>query len=189
MRGRFGRIAARGPRPLMDTLDSTDAHILRLLQADGRMKRKDVADAVGLSLPSVSERMKKLEERGVIAGYHAVVDAKRVGVDVAAFVRVAVDGSAHYAAFVEAAAAMPEVQELHAITGEGSHLLKVRVRNTSALEALLGALQRLPGVHGTQTSIVLSTPKETRVLPVERPSAATTDGRPQTADDRQRTAD
>ncbi len=148
----------------MERLDPIDVGILRLLQQDGRAKRTEIADIVGLSLPAVSERMRKLEERGVISGYHAHIDARRVGVDVAAFVRVGVDGSDHYDGFVETAAAMPEVQEVHAITGDGSHLLKVRVRNTSELERLLGALQRLPGVHATQTSIVLSTPKETPAL-------------------------
>ena len=151
----------------MDKIDPTDAHILHLLQTRGRIKRKDIAEEVGLSLPSVSERMRKLEERGVVTGYHAALDPKRLHVDVTAFVRVSVDGSAHYAAFVEAARALDEVQELHAITGEGSHILKVRTRNTTTLEALLAAIQRLPGVRATQTSIVLSTPKETRYLRAE----------------------
>lgn len=148
----------------MDRLDPTDVQILHLLQTNGRVKRKDVAEAVGLSLPSVSERMRKLEERGVITGYHAHLDPKRLHVDVAAFVRVSVDGSAHYADFVEATSAMDEVQEVHAITGEGSHLLKVRTRNTTMLEGLLAAIQQLPGVRASQTSIVLSTPKETSYL-------------------------
>jgi Lrp/AsnC family leucine-responsive transcriptional regulator len=160
----------------VERLDPIDIGILRVLQEDGRAKRTEIADAVGLSLPAVSERMRKLEERGVIAGYHAHVDARRVGVDVAAFVRVAVDGSDHYETFVDAAVAMPEVQEVHAITGDGSHLLKVRVRSTSDLERLLGALQRLPGVHGTQTSIVLSTPKETPALTIEDRSALVENG-------------
>ena len=151
--------------------------ILRLLQEDGRAKRTEIAETVGLSLPAVSERMRKLEERGIVAGYHAHVDARRVGIDVAAFVRVGVDGSDHYDEFVEAAAAMPEVQEVHAITGEGSHLLKVRLRNTSELERLLGALQRLPGVHATQTSIVLSTPKETPCLALEEGELRIENGR------------
>ncbi len=152
----------------MDALDAADARILDLLQQHGRLKRIELAERVGLSTAAVGERMRKLEERGLIAGYHAHLDAKRLGLDVAAFVRVAVDGSANYAAFVAAATAMPEVQEVHAITGEGSHLLKVRGPNTTALERLLAALQRLPGVHGTATSIVLSTPKETPFLPVGR---------------------
>ena len=164
----------------MEPLDSADARLLDLLQQHARLKRTELGERVGLSAPAVSERMRKLEERGVVTGYHAHLDAKRLGLDVAAFVRVAVDGSANYAAFVEAATAMPEVQELHAITGEGSHLLKVRVRNTTELERLLAALQRLPGVHGTATSIVLSTPKETPYLDVEpapAPEAAGGDGR------------
>lgn len=150
----------------MEKLDATDVHILDLLQRDGRIKRKDVAEAVGLSLPSASERMRKLEERGVVTGYHATLDAKRLGVDVTAFVRVSVDGSEHYAAFIAAVTGLDAVQELHSITGEGSHLLKLRVRDTSALEQTLGQLQALPGVRGTQTSIVLSTLKETRHLAV-----------------------
>lgn len=150
----------------MERLDATDAHILDLLQKEGRIKRNQIAEAVGLSLPSASERMRKLEERGVITGYHATLDAKRLGVDVTAFVRVSVDGSEHYPAFIAAVEAMDEVQELFSITGEGSHLLKVRVRNTSALEQLLARLQALPGMRGTQTSLVLSSLKETRYLPV-----------------------
>lgn len=148
----------------MDRLDATDAHILNLLQADGRVRRTTVAESVGLSLPSASERMRKLEERGLVTGYHAVLDAKRLGLDVTAFVRILSSGSEHYEAFVAAVVAMDEVLELHSITGEGSHIVKARVRDTSALEALLGRLQALPGVRGTQTSIVLSTRKETRAL-------------------------
>ena len=148
----------------MDRLDATDAHILDLLQADGRIKRTTIADAVGLSLPSVSDRMRKLEERGVIVGYHAVVDAHALGRDVTAFVRILSTGSEHYDTFVDAVTAMDEVLELHSITGEGSHMVKARVRDTRALEGLLGRLQALPGVRGTQTSIVLSTRKETRAL-------------------------
>lgn len=160
----------------MERLDPIDVAILQHLQEDGRAKRTEIADAVGLSLPAVSERMRKLEERGIVSGYHAHLDARRVGIDVAAFVRVAVDGSDHYAGFVDAAVAMPQVQEVHAITGEGSHLLKVRVRSTSELERLLDALQRLSGVHATQTSLVLSTPKESPSLSLEEPAAVATNG-------------
>ncbi len=151
----------------MEKIDSIDAQILDLLQKDGRMKRTELAEAVELSVPSVSERMRKLEERGVITGYHAVVDPTRLHVDIAAFVRVISTGSDHYSEFIEAVTAMDEVQELHSITGEGSHILKVRVRNTAALESLLGRIQHLPGVRGTQTSLVLSSLKEARYLKVE----------------------
>ena len=135
-----------------------------MLQENGRLKRSRIAEEVGLSVPSVSERMRKLEERGVITGYHAVVDAKRLHIDITAFIRVMVDRSEHYPAFVESVSAMEEVMEVHSITGEGSHILKVRTRNTTALERLLSRLQAIAGVHGTSTSIVLSSYKESRVI-------------------------
>lgn len=151
----------------MDRIDEMDARILELLQERGRIKRNEISEAVGMSVPSVSDRMRKLEERGIIQGYHAVVDARRVGYDISAFIRVMVDRSNHYALFVERASALPEVQEVHSITGEGSHILRVLVRNTAALERLLGTIQEWPGVHGTSTSIVLSSFKDTRSVPVE----------------------
>ncbi len=152
---------------MADRLDEIDTQILELLQDNGRMKRNEIAEHVGLSLPSVSERMRKLEERGVIEGYHASLSPKRLNYDIAAFIRVRVDGSKNYEAFIERATAMPEVLEVHSITGEGSHLLKVRLKNTGALERFLYQIQRWPGVHGTLTSMVLSTFKESSRLPVE----------------------
>lgn len=149
----------------MDRIDETDVRILDMLQADGRVKRNQIAEAVGLSLPSVSDRMRKLEERGVITGYHAVLDAKRLHYDITAFIRVMVDGSDRYADFVGRAKELDEIQEVHSITGEGSHILKVRTRNTTSLERLLSTIQAWPGVHGTSTSIVLSSFKETRAIP------------------------
>ena len=151
----------------MDKIDETDAHVLRLLQTQGRIKRNKVAEAIGLSVPAASERMRKLEERGVVTGYHATVDARRLGFDVTAFIRVSSASSEHYDEFIETVTSFDAVQELHSITGDGSHILKVRVRNTSALERLLADVQRIPGVRGTQTSIVLSTQKESSVLPAE----------------------
>ncbi len=152
---------------MTDRIDDIDVHILTLLQKHGRIKRTDISEAVGLSPPAVSERMRKLEERGVLTGYHATVDAKKLHVDITAFIRVRVDGSEHYPAFVEAVAAMDEVLEMHSITGEGSHILKVRTKNTTTLEKLLSRLQALGGVSGTSTSIVLTSFKETRAIPAE----------------------
>ncbi len=148
----------------MERIDDIDVKILTLLQDNGRMKRNRIAEEVGLSVPSVSERMRKLEERGVITGYHAVLDAKRLHVDITAFIRVMLEGSEYYRDFVDRAAEMDEVLEVHSITGEGSHILKIRTRNTTTLERLLSRIQAWPGVHGSSTSIVLSTFKETREL-------------------------
>lgn len=151
----------------MDRIDEIDVKILSLLQENGRMKRNAIAEKVGLSLPAVSERMRKLEDRGVISGYYAVVDAKRLHLDITAFIRVMVDGSGRYPELVEQACVSDEILEVHSITGQGSHILKIRTRNTTTLERLLSRIQSWPGVNGTATSIVLSTYKETRSLPVQ----------------------
>lgn len=152
---------------MTERIDEIDVKILTFLQESGRMKRNAIAEAVNLSVPSVSERMRKLEERGVISGYHAVLDPKRLHYDITAFIRVMVDGSLHYPEFVDRVMSLPEVLEVHSITGEGSHILKIRTRNTTTLERLLSILQSLTGVHGTSTSIVLSTYKETREVQVK----------------------
>ncbi len=142
-------------------LDEIDQKILDILPSAGRTHRNNLAEVVGLSLPSVSERLRKLEENGYIRGYAAVVDPKKLGKDITAFIVVIVDSSKHYHAFIEHAAAVDEILECHAITGEGSHLLKVRTQNTASLERLLAKIQSWNGVTGTRTQLVLSTTKET----------------------------
>lgn len=122
---------------------------------------------MGLSLPSVSERLRKLEEHQVITGYHAVLDPKKLGKDITAFIFVTVDSSRHYTQFLEHARALDEVLECHAITGEGSHLLKIRTGNTASLEKLLAKIQTWQGVVSTRTNLVLSSPKETSRMKVE----------------------
>ncbi|WP_263784676.1 Lrp/AsnC family transcriptional regulator [Salinibacter grassmerensis] len=148
-------------------IDEIDAKILELLQRDGRMQRSDVAEEVDLSISAVSERMRKLEERDVIEGYRAVVDAKRLRLDITAFIRVSVDGSEHYPDFVDQVKDMDPVLELHSITGDGSHLMKVRTTDTTALEGFLSDIQAIAGVSRTTTSIVLSTFEEERTVRTE----------------------
>lgn len=148
-------------------LDDIDLIIIDVLQQKGRTRRNDLAERVGLSLPSVSDRLRKLETQGIITGYHATVDAKRLGKDITAFVFVTVDSSRHYAQFIEHAAAQDDILECHAITGEGTHLLKVRTANTASLEKLLSRIQAWSGVVSTRTDLVLSTAKETLRVRVE----------------------
>lgn len=142
-------------------LDEIDLKLLDILQKSGRTRRNDLAERVGLSLPSVSERLRKLEEAAVITGYHATVDHKRMGNDITAFIVVTVDSSRHYGNFLDHAAAVDEIMECHAITGDGTHLLKIRTCNTASLEKLLAKIQAWTGVVRTQTQLVLSTAKET----------------------------
>ncbi|HCV43365.1 MAG TPA: AsnC family transcriptional regulator [Bacteroidetes bacterium] len=147
--------------------DEIDTKILELLQRKGRTKRNDLAEAVGLSIPSVGDRLKKLEDSGVIHGYHAVLDAKKLGKDITAFIFVTVDSSKHFNQFIDHANGFDEILECHAITGEGSHLLKIRTTNTASLERLLARIQAWSGVTSTRTNLVLSTSKETTRIRVE----------------------
>ncbi len=147
-------------------IDETDARILNLLQSSGRIKRTDIAARVGLSMTTVSQRMRRLERDGFIRGYFAVVNPRDLGFDITAFIRVSVDTSANYQSLIEHVCGCSEVLEAHSITGEGSHILKVRSHNTESLEVLLSSIQSWPGVTGTTSSIVMSTYKETSQLPI-----------------------
>jgi Lrp/AsnC family leucine-responsive transcriptional regulator len=149
-------------------IDDIDLKILDILQKKGRTRRNDLAEAVGLSLPSVSDRLRKLEEHHFITGYHAVLDTKRLGKDVSAFIFVTVDSSKHYTQFLEHAKAQDDILECHAITGEGTHLLKVRTSTTASLEKLLAKIQAWQGVTSTRTNLVLSTAKETTRIRLEQ---------------------
>lgn len=142
-------------------LDEIDVKILDLLQKHGRTRRNDLAEKVGLSLPAVSERLRKLEESGIISGYYAKVDHKQLGKDITAFVVVTVDSSKHFNAFIDHVNNTEDILECHAITGEGTHIVKVRTDNTASLEKLLAKMQSWQGVVKTTTSLVLSTTKET----------------------------
>ncbi|MGH7455904.1 MAG: Lrp/AsnC family transcriptional regulator [bacterium] len=148
----------------VEKLDAIDLQILEVLQAQGRTKRNELADTVKLSIPAVSERLRKLEDRGIIRSFNAVLEARKVGLEVTAFIFVMAESSTFYAEIIKRAAAQEEILECHAITGEGSHILKARTRSTATLEKLLSQIQSWPGVKNTRTSIVLSSPKETTVL-------------------------
>lgn len=149
-------------------LDEIDIKILKHLQKDGRSQRNKLADIVHLSVPSVSERMRKLEEKELIQGYHAVLDAKRFNFDITAFVFVEVDGSDNYPKFVEKTMNEAEILECHSITGDGSHILKIRTENTASFEKLLSRIQSWDGVSKSRSNVVLSSFKETAELPIEK---------------------
>ncbi len=152
---------------MSQNLDKTDLKILHELQRNGRARRNKLAEIVGLSVPSVSERMKKLEEKNLIDGYYAVLNPRNFDFDITAFIFVQVDNSSFYQDFVEASRDEAEVLECHSITGDGSHFLKIRTHNTESLEKLLSKIQTMPGVKKTRSNIVLSTFKETRELPLK----------------------
>ncbi|MBN1542400.1 Lrp/AsnC family transcriptional regulator [candidate division KSB1 bacterium] len=147
-----------------DKLDSIDLKILEILQERGRTKRNKLAEEVKLSIPSISERMHKMEVAGVIQGYNAVVNPHRVGLEVTAFVIIRVASTKDYDEIIDKVTQNDEILECHSITGEGTFLLKVRTKTTETLEKLLMQIQQWPGVTNTITNIVLSSAKETSVL-------------------------
>lgn len=145
-------------------IDKIDIQILNLLQENGRIKRNAIAEAVGLSLPSLSERMRKLEESGIIKGYFTKVDRKVFGFDIMAIIQVITNSSSNYKKLVTNVKNTPEIVECYSVLGEGSHILKAIVKDTAALERLLGEIQSWPGVNRTVTSFVLSAIKESTKL-------------------------
>jgi Lrp/AsnC family leucine-responsive transcriptional regulator len=149
-------------------LDEIDLKILEVLQKNGRTRRSDLASLVGLSIPAASERMRKLEEEGYILGYYAHLDPQKLGKGLTAFVLVTVDSSKHYQAFIEHVKPVDEIMECHSITGEGTHLLKIRCEDTLALEKLLARIQAWQGVTKTTTDVVLSPIKETMIIKIPK---------------------
>lgn len=141
-------------------LDEIDIKILELLQSNSRVKRSELADKTGLSIPSVTDRLHKLENNGYIESYNTKLNRKKLGRDITAFIFVVSDSSKSYKDFIAHALQTPEVLECHSITGDGSHILKIQTDNTSTLEKLLSKIQSWKGVHSTRTSIVLSSHKE-----------------------------
>jgi len=145
---------------LHNYLDEIDVKILELLQVNSRVKRSELADSTGLSIPSITERLRKLELNGYIESYQTKLNRKMLGRDITAFIFVVSDSSKNYKDFISHALQTPEVLECHSITGDGSHILKIQTTNTSTLEKLLSKIQSWKGVHSTRTSIVLSSHKE-----------------------------
>jgi Lrp/AsnC family leucine-responsive transcriptional regulator len=148
--------------------DPIDYRIIELLQRDARTTQVQIAAAVGLSQPSVADRIRKLEESGVVRGYVALVDARRLGKDIRAFVGVRISHPRHHDAFTRRIQTIPEVLECHRVAGLDSYLLKVVTRDTGALDELISeTIRRLAGVTRTHTTIVLSTVKETTEVPLQ----------------------
>ena len=147
-------------------IDDLDITILKKLQENGRTKRSELAEAIGLSLPSLSERLKKLEEAVVIEGYYTKLNRHYFRLDIMVFILVVMDSSKSYEKLTDHVKKTPEILECHAILGEGSHLLKAVVKDTQSLEKLLNKIQSWAGVNRTVTSFVLSTIKETTSLSI-----------------------
>jgi Lrp/AsnC family leucine-responsive transcriptional regulator len=149
-------------------IDDIDRNILDILQRDARTPNAEIARQVGMAPSATLERLRKLEERGVLRGYAAVVDPDAVGLGLLAFVFVRSGDEPAAAVETEVRlAAIPEVLELHHVAGEDCFLLKVRATGTSDLGRLLrDVIGGIPSVRATRTTIVLNTVKSDAPLPI-----------------------
>jgi Lrp/AsnC family leucine-responsive transcriptional regulator len=149
------------------TMDPTDRRILGLLQHDARLTQAEIGRRVGLSAPAVNERIRRLERGGCIRRWTVLLDDHKVGADITAFVEVLFECPAREREFEKLVVGLPEIQEVHSVTGEFSCLLKMKVADRQRLrELLLDRINSVPGVRQTRTCIVLETQKEDPAVPI-----------------------
>lgn len=148
-------------------IDDVDGQILTIIQRNARAANAEIARQVGMAPSAIHERLRKLEARGVIAGYEARLCAPALGLGLVAFIFVRADERVGDPAVGEQLAVIPQVQEVHHVAGEDCYLVKVRVADTAELGRLLregfGAIEC---IRSTRSTIVLTTIKETAQLPL-----------------------
>ncbi|GAB6125625.1 Lrp/AsnC family transcriptional regulator [Humidesulfovibrio idahonensis] len=147
-------------------IDKIDMTILSILQDNGRTSNADIARAVGMAPSAVLERMRKLERKGIIRGFEAVLRPKDVGFTLTAFTFVRADEGVGSMDIGKALSQVPGVLEAHYTAGQDSYLVKVRARDTEHLQHILQQFGAIHGVRDTRTTVVLTTLKETRSLPI-----------------------
>src|SRR5687768_16628191 len=143
-------------------MDTVDQALIEALRADARMSYAELGRTVGMSGPSVADRVARLERSGVITGYHASVDPAAVGLSVAALVGVHLSDTSDQDQVAAALARLDEIEDCWFVAGEESFVIKVRVTDMPELEATLSRLRQISGVSRTRTTVVLSTKWENR---------------------------
>ncbi len=147
-------------------MDRTDYALLEALQEDARASLAELGRKIGLSISATNERVKKLVTAGIVRGWHVRLDPDRLGYPVMAFIATAVDRPDSAAGFAAAVDQIPEVQECHQVDGTWSFMLKVRAHDTRHLEDLVQQqIRAIPGVTGTQTTVVVRSPKDGAYIP------------------------
>jgi Lrp/AsnC family transcriptional regulator, leucine-responsive regulatory protein len=143
-------------------MDPVDQQLVAALRADGRASYAALGRLVGLSGPSVQERIRRLEERGVLRGYHAAVDPVAVGLDVTALVGIYLSDNAVQDDVARRLSDADAIEDCWSVAGDETFVVKVRVADVAALEATIGRLRRIRGIARTRTTVVLSTRWEGR---------------------------
>jgi Lrp/AsnC family transcriptional regulator, leucine-responsive regulatory protein len=149
--------------------DTIDLKIMAILQGAARVSNAEIARQLDMAPSAIFERIKKLEERGAIQGYATLLDPKALDLSLLAFISVRTEDPVGGDATARALAKRPEIQEVHHVAGDDCYLVKVRVRDTSALSLLMKELGSLTGVKATRTTVVLETTKESFSLPIQVP--------------------
>ena len=145
-------------------IDNTDLQILNQLIQNARESASNIAELIGMSVPAVTERIKKLQDSGIIKGYSLEIDKQKLGMDVSAFITIISESSAYFEDVVKQADDNMNVISCYTTTGTGSHILHIEVENTVALEKILRDIQSWPGVKRTETQLILSSYKNTKLL-------------------------
>jgi Lrp/AsnC family leucine-responsive transcriptional regulator len=151
------------------TLDRTDRKILAALQQDGRIAGVELADRIGLSPTATGERLKRLVREGYVTGYRAMLDPRKLGLDLLVFAEVSLDKTTPdaFARFAAAVRRAPEVLECHMVAGGFDYLIKTRVADMGAYRRFLGeVVLALPAVRETRTYAVMEEVKSDGVLPL-----------------------
>src|SRR5262245_21557461 len=148
-------------------MDEVDRRLVAALRDNARASYAELGRLVGMSGPSVQERVRRLEESGVLTGYQAQVRPSALGLGVTALIGLLLSDTADQGSVVDRFAEVREIEDCWYIAGEESYVVKVRVRNVEALEELLGRLLRIDGISRTRTTLVLSTKWEHRLPPME----------------------
>jgi len=141
-------------------MDDKDKKIIDVLKLSGREPASSIAEKIGLSVPSVIDRIKKLQNANIISSYKAVVNYKNIGLDVSALITITSGSSSKYCDFREKVNNTDEIIKCYSTTGNGSHVLFIVTKNTNSLEKLLSNIQQWPGVSRTETQLILSSYKE-----------------------------
>jgi Lrp/AsnC family transcriptional regulator, leucine-responsive regulatory protein len=147
-------------------LDKIDKEILQILQEDGRASANHISEIIGMSVPAIAERMRKLQESETILGYKAIVNPKRLGLDVSALITIISESSDHYEDVIKKANETSSVIQCFSTTGNGSHVILIKTQDTGSLEKLLREIQLWPGVKRTETQLILSSYKEGGLVPM-----------------------
>ena len=148
-------------------LDAIDLKILAELQESGRESASNIAENIKVSVPTITERMRKLQESGVVLGFQAILNPSDLGLDVSAIITVISGSSQYYKEVTIEAKKTSEVVQCFSTTGNGSHTLLVNTKNSNTLEELLRKIQSWPGVVRTETQIILSSYKDGIKVPIK----------------------